>query len=554
MTNQYDATVQFHTVNPSIITLFDDCQFGILSITNPQLQLCTDPITILFSLDRSASMSDMCNDGRTKMQHIKHTTVNMLRHFAKMTEANIFVSIITFDDDIQTEFDFVKIDNTNLDELLHIVEHIYPNGSTNIELALEHARNNLLAEKFAGHRLHHIMLTDGEATTGMRDPNGLAELVPNCLNTFVGFGACHDTKLLMKLSGAHINNEYRVIDKIEHSGLVYGEIVHAILYPSVDNAFVLIENGEIYDWLNNQWTDHLSIGQISCETEKIFHVRSKIPETLCGEFRGSSCLLTLPFNSFPPTLSAFEMEKGVKIDGLLSDISVLPHLADETGSIMPTDLTPYVLRQRTQELLFESLQYNMMSNYDRITRDKIRDKAKLNVELAKKLSDFYKLMKTYYDENVEKISQKMAKLVKVLLDDIYIAERTLGMSNGAMYTNSRQSSQGRQQTYTVNNVDDDGQDASDRDYGQTPPSIRRTNTCSSDDILPPPPQFHNRGPALLRNHSNIVGHIMSDNIDSPYSTPGINDTMRSLTQDSSDSDYLLVMQQANDELANTTSN
>jgi uncharacterized protein YegL len=539
MTDQYDATVQFHTVNPSIITLFDDYQFGILSITNPQLQLSTEPITILFSLDRSASMSDMCNDGRTKMQHIKHTTVNMLRHFSKMTEANIFVSIITFDDDIQREFDFVKIDNANVDELVHMVERIYPNGSTNIELALEHAKTCLIAEKFAGHRLHHIMLTDGEATTGMRDPNGLVELVPNCLNTFVGFGVYHDTKLLMKLSGTHVNNEYRVIDKIEHSGLVYGEIVHAILYPSVDNASVSLENGEIYDWRNNIWTDYLNIGQISCETEKIFHIRSKIPATLCGEFRGSSCLL--------------------KMDGLLDDISILPQLLDEMGLIEPTDLTPYVLRQRTQELLFESLQYNMTSNYDRITREKIRDKAKLNIELAKKLGDFYKLMKTYYDENVGQLSQKMAKLVKVLLDDIYIAERTLGRDDGAMYTNSRQSSQGRQQTYTVNNVEDDSRWATDQDCGQTPPAIRRTNTCSSDDILPPPPQFHNRG---LRNHFNIIGHIMSDNIDSPYSTPGINDTMRSLTQDSehenSESDYLLVASIANIsendfERANTTS-
>jgi hypothetical protein len=152
----------------------------------------------------------------------------------------------------------------------------------------------------------------------------------------------------------------------------------------------------------------------------------------------------------------------------------------------------------------------------------------------------------------------MAKLVKVLLDDIYIAERTLGRDDGAMYTNSRQSSQGRQQTYTVNNVEDDSRWATDQDCGQTPPAIRRTNTCSSDDILPPPPQFHNRG---LRNHFNIIGHIMSDNIDSPYSTPGINDTMRSLTQDSehesSDSDYLLVASIANIsendfERANTT--
>jgi hypothetical protein len=91
-------------------------------------------------------------------------------------------------------------------------------------------------------------MTDGKAVNGEKNPTKLLNYVSdNFENIFVGFGTDHDYNMLEILS-SKINDSYYYVDNIENTGLVYGEIIHSILYKSLSKIVLKIENGEIkYD-------------------------------------------------------------------------------------------------------------------------------------------------------------------------------------------------------------------------------------------------------------------------------------------------------------------
>ena len=91
-------------------------------------------MAILFSLDNSASMSDDCLDGRTKIKHATHTIVNILRLFAETKNIECSVSMNVFNHDVTQLFDFIEIKTGKLlDETIQKIENVYPVSCTNIE-------------------------------------------------------------------------------------------------------------------------------------------------------------------------------------------------------------------------------------------------------------------------------------------------------------------------------------------------------------------------------------------------------------------------------------
>ena len=144
--------------------------------------------------------------------------------------------------------------------------------------------------------------------------------------------------------------------------------------------------------------------------------------------------------------------------------------------ITKCDLSDYIFRQKTQELLFaakdlltrEQLlehrdnnsfnQTNILSRYNSFRqpnykRDNVNiiqhQLAKEKVSLQKQMKDFFKIMLDY----IEQKDLQSNIFMKTLCDDIYVAIKSFDTSNGMMYATARQTSQGRQQTYTCNTID-----------------------------------------------------------------------------------------------------
>ncbi|MCX8482431.1 MAG: VWA domain-containing protein, partial [Crocinitomicaceae bacterium] len=385
-------------------------KFATLYLEIDDVRPTQEPQTILFSIDISGSMSDTCPDGRTKMQHIVHTTKNIIDVFSKET-TNISVEIWGFDDKLEPIIQETKCTPETREEMHEkLTQSLNPRGTTNISIALKNANERL--QNFSSTKRTHVFMTDGQVTSGPKKADQLTHHIdPSYPNIFVGFGSDHDAFLLQSLSN---QSNYYYIDHIETAGLAYGEITHSILYQALKNVTITIQNGEIYDYMTNTWSNQLTIPSLVGEAKKTYHLRSTDPKHLKATI-----------HSQEPNIS--------------EDVHVLPELKGAP----PTDFTKYLYRQRTLELLYEA-QQSIKSE-----QQKLLDNSYTYtpfVELIKKLKDFLMNIKDYIHQNNLQDESFMADLC----DDIGITMTTLKRSNfniAVAYSAGRARSNGTQGSF-----------------------------------------------------------------------------------------------------------
>lgn len=460
------AIINFHDISDSIpdqvqIDLEKDHTFGIVKIKVRDEIPIVPELYIEFTIDCSGSMSDVCSDGRTKMKHIIYTLENMLRIFHKTKETNISLRIKSFDTHIYVDVDTIEnISQKTQDELEAIIVkicNIIPKGSTNIEKALKATSEHLAyyMKNNPSTYIAHIFLTDGEITDGSTDNTYLKTLVSNEYpNIFMGYGTSHDAMLLTNLASTGLHNEYRFVDALEKAGLVYGEVIHQLLYKAVDEVSLQAEDCEIYDYTTNTWTTILQLGSLVSEQDKTYQIRSYLPS------KSRIAVLGRAIHQINP-------------NEVLCDEIELQCYAYPV-QITKCDLTEYFFRQKTQELLFSARDiltreqlldtsnrnaFNKiaLTRYNNVFREPIykRDNTvqeKLTKEkdsLLQQMKIFFKIMLDY----IETQNLQSSIFMKTLCDDIYVSIKSFDSTNGMMYAAARQTSQGRQQTYTCNTID-----------------------------------------------------------------------------------------------------
>ena len=485
------------------ISTITDAKFGILNLIAVSGQLNQDMCQeFVFTVDCSGSMSDSCSDGRTKMQHIIHTLKNMILYF-KENSVQASITIFAFDHKIYKIIERTFITEENFTGIIKKIDQITPRGSTDIEKALETSKEMIMRIKseFPTHNISHIFMTDGEVTAGNGNPDFLSEIVDRSVtNAFIGFGIQHDTVLLNTL-GSGKNSAYYFIDKLENSGLVYGEILHSILYKLLDDVVISVENGLIYDFKNNSWVETLCVGQIAYESEKIYHISSS---------RSEDCVVTF---------------SGKNIGGDLADVlfAVTSRKTDEREQEQEEELTKYMYRQRTLEYLYKANDYLKRKNSLHINnRDDLFMFAEQNVpetfkEEEKSLKEE---LKTFIVEMKQYMSDKGLTtdgFMKNLCDDIYICYKTLGNRFGAMYVAARQTSQGAQRAYTVRHTPDDD------DTNNIDNIIDNNNYVNNNTI------WLQRGSLNASNNDDELHHELSDFSEAPYVTPTSAGLMREIS-------------------------
>jgi len=418
MSNNIDqATIQFHNGNDDLVTLLnfpEQYRFGLLNIKVSTIPIRKEKQLISFTVDISGSMNETCSDGNSKVHHCRETLKNMIQYFGTIEEQNIYIQVDVFDDKGETIIPAVCVLPENISELIETINKIKDRGQTDIEFALNRAKETIGKYRVEnpGVKVTHIFMTDGDATVGMKINSALANLIDyQYANIFVGMGSNHNATML-QLFGEKLKAEYRFIDSGEKTGLVYGEILHRLLYNAIDEVAVSANGGEIYDWKTDSWKTSIVEDVFDSGIEKIYHVRSIQPSSMTVDIRGK---LTL--------------------DGsveLLENVESLPDLEDvETGEILPVDLKRYLFRQRTQSLLYScrKLSVNYGSEYD---------------NLKTKMKDLFREMRVYIRNN----NLNTDSFMLVLCEDISTSYRNLGTESGRMYSGARQTSQGRQDTFT----------------------------------------------------------------------------------------------------------
>jgi uncharacterized protein YegL len=422
---------------PVIKVTDDDETFGIIKLKMKKTKITKTPLFMLFTIDVTGSMSEIVFKSTSKMDFLKQTFINMIRYLAKQ-EIEVYIQINTFCDVVKKIVDITLINPDNSIEMIDKIKDLYPEGGTNIGLALETANTHMIEYKSnnKNHQFCHIFMSDGEPTVGEIIHEKLQRLVnTDYNNVFVGFGTSHNAQLF-NLFAELKKSEYYFVDNLENTGFVYGEIIHQFLYPALLNTRLQVTDGMLYDWKTNQWVDKIETDIIVSECEKIYHFKTKVIDDFEVELYGVNA-------SFPDEQSISSDNVVMNSDEfvLLDETTIMPDLIDfDTGSIIDNnDLTKYIFRQRVQELLY-------------IGKSKINDyQSDGNSEFENKLKNIFKLMRRYMKEN----DLLDDNFMKMLCDDICILYKSLSSSLGYMYTSARSTSQGRQTSYNISSIKDD---------------------------------------------------------------------------------------------------
>jgi len=372
--------------------------FGTLNIQLKETEINKRPIFVFFTNDISGSMSDYCCDERTKMAHSIHAIRNILTLFASYSdEIDIWIQVDAFDDNIEKIIPLQKINHLNLDNMLSLLKKMRPRNGTNIELALNNTFKEiqLFKEKNPDYLITHIFTTDGNSTSGSNNLKILSSLLDRDIrNIFIGFGLDHSVLLLNGLANSYEKGDYYFIDDIENGGLVYGEIIHSLMYPCFEDITISIKNGLIYDYKKNKWNEDLHIHSLFSESNKTYHL-----------------------SSYEPSLMY------VYINGKI--ISGVP-VSFKTQKYEITNLTPYIFRQKVQELLF-------------LCNDSF-----MKLEIEEVLDKLKKYMKeNNLDDDI---------FLKSLHDDLWLVLNTEGTKLNKMFLTARSNSNGKQLSYNINKV------------------------------------------------------------------------------------------------------
>jgi len=477
-------TIEQESTLPTNCLPFENAKFGLLNLQAIACEPSDITHELVLTIDHSGSM-----DTDFKIVQAIYTLKNIVGYLEEHPNIKANVTIFKFDSIFTKVLDRTNITEENYKSIEKTIEKIRSRGGTNIELALKETTKyiNTLKTLYPTHQISHIFLTDGEVTEGEDNTDILKQLVDKDIyNYFIGYGKDHDAKLLGILSNFQ-KSSYHYIDAIEKAGLVFGEILHGITHKLLYDCEIVVENGVIYNYNSNLYTDKLYVGDIVGESNKVYHLFTDNP---------SSCYVHLKTKEDTTSNEPLEIHIFQKTNHDLSFVN-------------------YAYRHRTLTLLSEVKE--CQEKYDNNKNKKVGDKGYFsynNISGCKiKMQKLFNEMLKFMEDN----NDKQNKFIKILCDDIHISMKTIGTQYGRMSINSRQTSQGTQRIYTVNTT------PLDRDKGVA--NTRSFGYDSDDDCQ--------KAPSHLVVDIDI--YEVSNNCmeDSPYLTQTAKNVMRSISYVSS---------------------
>lgn len=431
--------------------------YGVLCIQTETDTITTQPTLFHFQVDVSGSMSDKTSDGRTKMQLIIHTLTNMMHYFAEQCE-NIYVQVTGFDNTLHPYIAPVQVTPDNVGQLVDILSKMRPRDLTDIGLALRQLSEDIGTEiaDIPRNRRVGILLTDGEPTIGISDPDELAAMVPKDISmSFIALGDEHSADVMRAMGHVSAISSNWFVNQLEHTGNVYGEIIFNELHRLLEQTVLKVTHGRIYDYLTCEFVEQLSIGTLCSDSVKYYHILSDDPD-ICTVSISGICSRTNRHYEH----SASDMPPLVA--------SVDAHLP------FPTDdlyfMEKHWLRMHVQLLMSKARKMPCM---DMIRPPKLRrmnagmsilndDDPAFNVGPILDMEVFLHnatnfrrdigLMRAFIANFMTTHNLTEDAMLIGLRDDISVLDKTLGTPNFVKYAGIREDSQGRQ--YACNTVTD----------------------------------------------------------------------------------------------------
>ena len=517
MTDLKSATMTFSTNT--------NTNFGILEVVaQPVDKPLIKDLKIYLNIDISGSMSEHCKDGKEKIEHIRTIIKNLLRELYEFKEQKMAIIINGFE---STVHKIMNIDNLLEQDLatnvIPKINQLVPLNSTNIEKALKEAKETLdlaLNEDLDVNinQVVHIMLTDGNATEGITNPDTLKTFMPSsCKNILLGIGNDYDSTALKTMSSCPLTI-FKHINEAETAGLCVGELIHSLLFEVITNLKITIKNGEIYDYNKGEWTQTLHVDSIASEQKKVYHIRRQVQvET--------------------------EVETEVK-EQIVVNLEWMANKSQHYCTIdtnTTNDLTQYKFRQNVLELLHSASQIiNKIQNGSSVLYDHMFGNAQdIFVPYEEHYRQYYEKKqkeKKESEENITDIKKQLRVLLIEILkymddnnlqDDMFyitlckdlkVAIDSIDKENAELYISARLTSQGSQETYSYNPDDSENDNINDNDINDN------INDNEEDELLNKLlTSFNNK------NNNNNNNKKINNMLKSPYTTPRQAKLMRDIS-------------------------
>jgi hypothetical protein len=323
-----------------------------------------------------------------------------------------------------------------------------------------------------------LLMTDGDATDGSRNPEYLATILPEGTKAaFIGFGKEHNAELLNALGMSGVNTSNWLVNNIEYSSDVYAEILAKWTTEVVGSVVLRIENGYFYDWKTSAWGSELNLGSMSMDEKRDIHVKSLTP---------------------------YDVSIQITSDGVCVDI-----LKFDSEKVDVVDLTQDMFRLCVQKIMHDVKEFGRM---DDDAPAKKRSRSLFNFPMQDSQDDTvvpcyqpedgngigakstYALKKETYEKRLKLLLKDMQDYVagvgesdfmNTLIHDIQITINQFGKPTQFMYLSARTASQGRQQTQTVDVDGDDDEDGEDENFQNlnTSASRRINQAYASPTVL-----------------------------------------------------------------------
>lgn len=443
-----------------------------------QSALSLNNLLLGFSVDRSGSMESVSKDGKTLLQHAQCVIINIARYLMDVHKQNpdtkFAIKVVYFDNTLD-EIPLFKINwnewTDNLDEFIENITNFKPRGGTNIQKPLEYFKEYGLFNTDGNH--YHILLTDGFPNNGYTSGTDLQNSLPNCNNMFVGFGPDHAVDLLTSLSN-NSNGDYNFVNSAENAGMLYGELLHGILYNVANDITIKMKGGKLYNYKTKTWDSKLSFKKFATEHTQTLVFQSK-------------------WNSVEPHL--FELHytdyQGQKLSHYFtsnqSSIRYNPTNGECKTESRNKHVERHMYRVKTMEYLHSAKQYSSVNN---APRNLIEEIEKFQIELDK----FIK--RNNYEDDL---------FMKNLQEDITLCIKSLeSLHRPAMraFIQSRLSTHGRQAGFAVNIDDVLNQNDDSSLFGMN--IMRGASMPSSALHIPPPTTAPRQRSAYTTPSQNTV--------------------------------------------------
>ena len=474
------ATLSFHNVLINEMKEIEIQHFGMLKIKAATLtKVLTKMLRIVMLIDLSGSMDEKCKDRRTQIHHMRTVTSNLIRELHKFKDSETSIQFIVkgFESDIHHILDIPNLldlsEEKIASEIIPKIDKLRSLGWTNLEAALKEGRHCVDKKDEKEIKNMIVLITDGDANQGETRPAELRRLLPsNCANFILGLGVSYDAKVLQKIS----DGENKHINDPESAGNCVGEIIHKFLYEALTNVEIIVQNGTIYNYKNNTWSTYLAIPSIASEETRNFSIMSSTPDTVIIKIR---CLINgTPFEHIiseneKTDLTMFQFRQAVQES--LYKAKELEQLRSEMRkSIYAGDLDYIIFGLKDEDDLYSS-------------NEEIKER---KAQEAKNREEQFDKVQTEFKEEMKQLLIKMLRYMndndfnndafyKTLCMDLKVTMDNVGKQNAEMYINSRITSQGRQETYTCDTINDDEDDLHPRrrmKFG-APMKLTRQTAC-----------------------------------------------------------------------------